>query len=180
MHQPWASLIALGAKTIETRGWATKYRGPLAVHAAVREPEQALRLGDYVVGWEYQAPSHPILFDQPVGEPWPQLPENGGCDRTRCVTHDLPLGAVVATCELVDCVPTAALRWGSWTFPDAPWWRPDPDYHLDLIAVRRDQVPYGDFTRGRFAWLLADIKPLDPPVPAKGKQGLWEWSGDVA
>lgn len=29
LWQPWASLIALGHKTIETRSWPTKYRGPL-------------------------------------------------------------------------------------------------------------------------------------------------------
>ena len=29
LHQPWASLMAWGVKTIETRGWATAYRGPL-------------------------------------------------------------------------------------------------------------------------------------------------------
>lgn len=32
--QPWASLFPLGLKEIETRGWATKYRGPMAIHAA--------------------------------------------------------------------------------------------------------------------------------------------------
>lgn len=32
--QPWASLVAMGAKTIETRPYATQYRGPLAIHAA--------------------------------------------------------------------------------------------------------------------------------------------------
>lgn len=31
--QPWASLIACGAKVIETRSWETKYRGPIAIHA---------------------------------------------------------------------------------------------------------------------------------------------------
>ncbi len=31
--QPWASLIAAGIKTIETRSWYTSYRGPLAIHA---------------------------------------------------------------------------------------------------------------------------------------------------
>lgn len=36
LHQPWASGIALHLKTIETRGWPTKYRGPLAIHAAKR------------------------------------------------------------------------------------------------------------------------------------------------
>jgi activating signal cointegrator 1 len=34
LWQPWASLIVLGAKTIETRSWATSYRGPLLIHAA--------------------------------------------------------------------------------------------------------------------------------------------------
>jgi activating signal cointegrator 1 len=31
--QPWATLIALGEKKFETRSWATKHRGPLAIHA---------------------------------------------------------------------------------------------------------------------------------------------------
>ncbi|MDX5091650.1 ASCH domain-containing protein, partial [Lactobacillus crispatus] len=33
IHQPWATLIALGEKQFETRSWETKYRGPLAIHA---------------------------------------------------------------------------------------------------------------------------------------------------
>jgi len=33
LYQPWASLIALGKKNIETRSWNTYYRGPLAIHA---------------------------------------------------------------------------------------------------------------------------------------------------
>jgi hypothetical protein len=36
LWQPWASAIALGLKSIETRGWSTDYRGPLAIHAAQR------------------------------------------------------------------------------------------------------------------------------------------------
>lgn len=31
--QPWATLIVVGAKDIENRTWATRYRGPLLVHA---------------------------------------------------------------------------------------------------------------------------------------------------
>lgn len=34
IHQPWASLIALGLKRFETRGWRTSYRGELAIHAS--------------------------------------------------------------------------------------------------------------------------------------------------
>ena len=32
--QPWATLVALEAKRIETRSWRTSYRWPLAIHAS--------------------------------------------------------------------------------------------------------------------------------------------------
>lgn len=35
--QPWASLIACGVKQYETRSWPTKYRGPIAIHAAAMD-----------------------------------------------------------------------------------------------------------------------------------------------
>ncbi len=34
IKQPWANLIAQGTKTIETRKWATNYRGPLLICAS--------------------------------------------------------------------------------------------------------------------------------------------------
>jgi len=34
LTQPWATLIACGAKRIETRSWATDFRGRIAIHAA--------------------------------------------------------------------------------------------------------------------------------------------------
>jgi hypothetical protein len=36
IKQPWASFIAQGQKTIETRTWPTKYRGPLLVCSSAR------------------------------------------------------------------------------------------------------------------------------------------------
>ena len=32
----------------------------------------------------------------------------------------------------------------------------------------------GDFTKGRYAWILENIKMINP-VKMKGKQGLWNW-----
>lgn len=32
--QPWATLIVLGHKKIETRSWNTKYRGEILIHAS--------------------------------------------------------------------------------------------------------------------------------------------------
>ena len=31
--QPWASLVVMGIKKIETRNWSAAYRGPLLIHA---------------------------------------------------------------------------------------------------------------------------------------------------
>lgn len=39
LRQPWASMIADGRKTIETRTWRTRYRGPLAIHASAHPYE---------------------------------------------------------------------------------------------------------------------------------------------
>jgi hypothetical protein len=36
VRQPWASLIAEGRKTIETRSWRTSYRGPLLIVSTKR------------------------------------------------------------------------------------------------------------------------------------------------
>lgn len=34
---------------------------------------------------------------------------------------------------------------------------------------------YGDFTEGRFGWLLMNAKRFEIPIPAKGHLGLWNW-----
>jgi activating signal cointegrator 1 len=36
LWQPYASLVAMGIKTLETRSWGTNYHGPLLIHAAKR------------------------------------------------------------------------------------------------------------------------------------------------
>lgn len=36
LWEPWATLVAIKAKRIETRGWFTNYIGPIAVHSAKR------------------------------------------------------------------------------------------------------------------------------------------------
>ncbi len=44
LTQPWATLVAIGAKRIETRSWSTAYRGPVAIHAAKEFPAIAREL----------------------------------------------------------------------------------------------------------------------------------------
>lgn len=66
----------------------------------------------------------------------------------------MPLGAVVCIAELVACHRTEA-RWADIGAREAAW---------------------GDWSDGRFAWELANVRVLTPPIPARGAQGLWEWS----
>ena len=46
--QPWTDLIVKGIKDVENRSWATKYRGPLLIHAAGRIARCEF---DYLARW---------------------------------------------------------------------------------------------------------------------------------
>jgi hypothetical protein len=43
LMQPWATLIAIGSKQIETRSWKTNYRGELYIHASMRTDKKILK-----------------------------------------------------------------------------------------------------------------------------------------
>lgn len=43
LWQPWATLMALGLKTVETRHWATSYRGILVITAAKKWSKETER-----------------------------------------------------------------------------------------------------------------------------------------
>lgn len=44
----------------------------------------------------------------------------------------------------------------------------------ECFTVRIDR--FGDYSPGRWAWLLRDVVALTPPVPAVGRQGFFEWT----
>ncbi len=41
------------------------------------------------------------------------------------------------------------------------------------ISIVLDE--FGDYAERRWAWLLTDIEPLSPAIPARGMQGFWKW-----
>jgi hypothetical protein len=43
IRQPWANLIVLREKTIETRTWNTNHRGKIAIHVAKKVDEAAIK-----------------------------------------------------------------------------------------------------------------------------------------
>ena len=45
--------------------------------------------------------------------------------------------------------------------------------------AKRGELPthetdFGDFSPGRYGWVLEDVRALGEPIPARGMLGLWE------
>lgn len=169
VRQPWASLIAAGVKTIETRSWATRHRGPLVIHAS-KKPAPAH-------AWPpaTRMPKE-VLSGRSVATTGVRSLPGDGCK--------LPLGAIVATAVLSDCVPMVQfLSRGpghephpAWTPFDGSGIPPVPclaiNHDASRLTVHRpyrdatDQLPVGDFRAGRWAWLLDDVKATTERCPA--------------
>lgn len=46
-----------------------------------------------------------------------------------------------------------------------------------LASLTPMEKALGDFTIGRYAWEFYSMVPVDPPIPARGAQGLWTFEG---
>ena len=83
--------MALGIKKIETRGWATNYRGPLVIHAAKTPLSTICReLGE---DREYMGN---LWCREYVGMPF----------------KEMPLGAILCVVNVVNCVKTEIVEVG--------------------------------------------------------------------
>ena len=162
LWQPWASLIADGHKTIETRDWEPPKAligERLAIHAGKREPDWG--------SWEW--------------DDFATL-----CDRYGWETNAIPRahfarGAVVCTARLAGASKVIAT--GRVTIPS-----PDPALtttprviQLAVLEAKGpngeatvEPDPFGDFSVGRWLWFLKDVRKVDPPVSAKGRPGFWD------
>lgn len=152
LWQPWASLIALDAKRIETRSWSTAYRGPLAIHAAKRWTGEEARI----------CATHPFwtpLLRAGLVESDPRKPGHAKA------TSFMPFGAIVALVELIDCVPT----FKKGTLGEC-W------LATSLSPVEQ---AFGDYSAGRFGWRLKNVRALPSPVPYRGEQGLFHVSREL-
>jgi hypothetical protein len=147
LTQPWASLVAIGAKSIETRGWRTSYRGPLAIHAAKGFPKDAVDCLDIFVFFGAFRPDHAEMLKSAGVRLVPNA-----CKRE--LAGYLPRGAVIATCQLTACTLISQ------------------EFEERLTNQER---AFGNYDAGRYAWILGDIKALPEPIPAKGALSLWEW-----
>jgi len=147
LWQPWASLVAVGAKRIETRSWATDYRGWVAIHATKKSPLEC---------WQ-------LCNTEPFRTALCAIDETGRfhTDGNRGVSGpDLPQGAIVAFAHLAKC---ARISGGN---PTA--------LALRLHGAEFERA-FGDYTPGRVAWIFDRVVAVPEPIPASGGRGLWHW-----
>lgn len=111
LWEPWATLMAIGAKRIETRSWRTDYRGWLAIHASKSGLSKA-QLRDC-----YSDPKFALALSGEVLQP----------------------GHIIAVVKLIDCCPmddTGCLPGVFNDYPelDTEQERAFGDYHPDRWA----------------------------------------------
>ena len=149
LTQPWASAIAFGSKSIETRSWSTSYRGPLAIHASKGFIRDELLY--YGSCWNW------------CGALWPLGTRMG--DHRR-LTELLPFGAIVAICDLVACRPSETFTVAELDTPRRP-----EDATSDAYNWTERQM--GNFDVMRYGLVLANVRALPAPISCKGALGLW-------
>ena len=153
--QPWASLLACGAKQFETRGRATRYRGPIAIHAAKKTFDPL----DFAV------------FDPPLAQAIQEALKVAGMS-----INYLPLGAIIATAKLIACHPIVSVGYTGCVGGRIAW----VDGELNPHYPAAHEIMFGDWTSGRYAWEITNVRMLPEPIPAKGQQGFWNWNDVIA
>jgi hypothetical protein len=146
--QPWATLIAEGAKRYEFRSWAPAGRfigSRIAIHAGAR-PAKRDELGGLLLKLtrcEWRETGIDPAIAIPLLERWMQAPKA------------LPLSSVVCTAVLGRPIRNQELAeaLGTTFINDS-----DRDEHSN------------------YGWPLSNIIRLEPPVPARGAQGWWNWN----
>jgi hypothetical protein len=129
--QPWASLVVMGVKTIETRSWGTKYRGPILIHASIGKAGNIF--------------ADELLFKKYIPD-----------------FKQLPFGAIIGQVTI-----TNVIRIESLNLTD------------DLInKLTMEEKAFGDYTEGRYAWLLEDYIKFKTPIPARGTLNIWEYPAE--
>lgn len=70
---------------------------------------------------------------------------------------DFKYGHIIAEATLVDCIYM------------------DEDF-ISKIKNNNQEYICGEYSIGRYAWILEDIKELSKPIPAKGSLGIWNYN----
>lgn len=162
LWQPWATLVALGAKQIETRSWeppAALIGQRIAIHAAKH--------------WD--ADSIDLCFEEPFRRVlWAHFcPEQPDFVIDHILSRQLatlPFGAIVATAKLEAVIPTKRI----WLQSPTPSGLQIIVREGDYAWISAQEMAFGNYAVGRYAWLFDDIQALPEPIPWRGGQRFFE------
>lgn len=171
LTQPWATLVAISAKQIETRSWQSAYRGTLAIHATARKPRD---WDDFIWNELFVSVLH--------GAGYLRLPSDP------CETRwkEFPHSAIVAVCELTATYQIT--RNGVRHYPIADQLLANAEWRGRTIMLppangfpdrNSHEFSFGDYAVGRYAWILTDMHVLKTPVPCKGALSLWDVPAEI-
>jgi hypothetical protein len=85
-----------------------------------------------------------------------QEPFKSALARHGFTVDNLPRGAIIATSRLAGCYEVTQAA------ADEGW-------------PGGNELVFGDYTPGRYAWKLEDVTALARPIPAKGRLSFWEY-----
>ena len=69
---------------------------------------------------------------------------------------DLSYGKIICKCNLVDCVYMT-------------------EEFIEEVKKNNNEYVCGEYSVGRYAWILDNIEVLDEPIEVKGKLGIWNY-----
>lgn len=172
LWQPWASLIACGAKPFETRHWAPPREligQTIAIHAAKKVDKNARPFAEDLMYGQHEDGGFELadkLAASMKGIPDELMGLFG--------MAILPVGCVLCTARLDAAFQLGEKALGT-AFPSASVVRRLISRQMpECFTVRYDD--FGDYAPGRWAWLLRDIKVLTPTEAVVGRQGFFEVS----
>ena len=170
LWQPWASLIACGAKPFETRHWAPPrdlIGQTIAIHAAKKIDKDARQFAEDLMFGQHD-PGGFELADKLSASMQDTPDQLMGIFGMAC----MPIGCVVATARLDGAFQLGERAEGT-AFPAASVVRRLISRSMpECFTVRYDD--FGNYAPGRWAWLFRDVKPLTPHVAAVGRQGFFD------
>lgn len=167
LWQPWASLIACGAKPFETRSWCpprSLIGKPIAIHAAKKIDKGASEFAEELMYGQHGFELADQLSASMRGAPLELMANFGAAV--------MPVGCIVAIGRLDAAFELGEDAEGTAVPASKVVSRITSRQMPACFTVRQDE--FGDYAPGRWAWLFRDVRPLQPPAPAKGAQGFFD------
>lgn len=138
LQQPWATLLCLGAKIIETRGFDTKKRGVVLISASKNFSDENKEIASTGIFRDVLVKAG-FLTIKPI------LP---GVATEFC--FDMPKGCIIGSVNIIDTAKTNELQLMA-----------DANVPLKVMGENapkdwKHELEFGDYSKGRYGWLTAN------------------------